>query len=215
METGMNQSSPNSKGQQTTRRILDAAARIFSDVGFEGARVDEIARAAGVNKAMIYYHIGDKKALYARVIHNAFGNAVEQFTFNIKPAQSPEDKLRAYIRNVADVVDQHPELAAIMLREQASGGKNLPETVGQDLARIIGIITEILDEGVEKDVFVKTIPFLVHMMIIGSVVFVKMSSPIRSKHPALSDTLSISGNQVSGMAAAEIENLVINAVKKQ
>jgi hypothetical protein len=42
-----------------------------------------------------------------------------------------------------------------------------------------------------------------------------MSSPIRSKHPALSDTLSISGNQSSGMAAAEIENLVINAVKKQ
>ena len=53
------------------------------------------------------------------------------------------------------------------------------------------------------------------MMIIGSVVFVKMSSPIRSKHPALSDTLRISGNQVSGQAATEIENLVINAVKKQ
>ena len=211
----MNRPSPNSKGQHTTRRILDAAAKIFSDVGFEGARVDQIARAAGVNKAMIYYHIGDKQALYARVIHNAFGNAVAQFTRNIKSNQSPESKLRAYIRNVVYVVDQHPELAAIMLREQASGGKNLPETVGQDLARIIGIITEILEEGVEKDVFVKTIPFLVHMMIIGSVVFVKMSSPIRSKHPALSGAFSISDNKVSGLAAAEIENLVINAVKKQ
>jgi len=210
----MNEQSPDSKGQQTTRRILDAAARIFSEVGFEGARVDEIARAAGVNKAMIYYHIGDKKSLYAKVIHRAFGNAVEQFTRDISPTLSPQDKLRAYIRNVADVVDQHPELAAIMLREQASGGKNLPETVGQDLARIIGIITEILDEGVEKDVFVKTIPFLVHMMIIGVVVFVKMSSPIRSRHPALSEAFSISDNKVSGLAAAEIENLVINAVKK-
>ena len=154
-------------------------------------------------------------ALYARVIHHAFGNAVAQFTHNITPKLSPENKLRLYIRNVVDVVNQNPELAAIMLREQASGGKNLPETVGQDLARIIGIITEILEEGVKKDVFVKTTPFLVHMMIIGSVVFVKMSSPIRSKHPALSSTLGISGNQVSDQAAAEIENLVINAVKKQ
>ena len=215
MEAEVNRLSPNSKVQHTTRRILEAAAKLFSVVCFEGARVDEIARSARVNKAMIYYHIGDKKALYARVIHHAFGNAVEQFSHNITPMLSPENKLRVYIRNVVDVVNQNPELAAIMLREQASGGKNLPETVGQDLSRIIGIITDILDEGVEKDVFVKTIPFLVHMMIIGSVVFVKMSSPIRSKHPALSDTLSISGNQVSDMAATEIENLVINAVKKR
>ena len=211
----MNQISPNSKGQHTTGRILKAAAKIFSDVGFDGARVDEIARVAGVNKAMIYYHVGDKKALYARVIQQLFGNAAEQFTHNITPGQSPEAKLRTYIQNVANVVDQQPELAAIMLREQASGGKNLPEMVGQDLARIINIITDILDEGVKKDVFVQTIPFLVHMMIIGSVVFVKMSSPIRSKLTALSHTLDIADNKVSGMAAAEIENLVINAVKKQ
>lgn len=202
------------RGKQTTQRILNAAAGIFSDVGFEGARVDEIARVAGVNKAMIYYHIGDKKALYARVIHHAFGNAAEQFPRNIKSTQSPQNKLRAFIRTVVEVVDRHPELAAIMLREQASGGKNLPETVAQDLARIVGIISDILAEGAQKEVFVKTIPFVVHMMIIGAVVLLKMSSPIRSKFPALSDTLSISGDKVSDMAAAEIENLVLNAVRK-
>ena len=48
------------KRTQSTKRILDAAANVFSEVGFAGARVDEIAKRAGINKAMIYYRIGDK-----------------------------------------------------------------------------------------------------------------------------------------------------------
>jgi AcrR family transcriptional regulator len=211
----MNQRTWKAKRNQTTRRILKAAAKVFSDVGFDGARVDEIARVAGVNKAMIYYHIGDKEALYAHVIHDVFGNVAEQFTRKIEPTQSPEDKLRTYIRTVIHEVDQHPELAAIMLREQASGAKNLPDMIGQDLARIVGIITDILDEGAQNGVFIETIPFLVHMMVIGTVVLFKMSSPIRSKYPELSDTLGKLGKNVSEKAAEEIERLVLNAVKKQ
>jgi AcrR family transcriptional regulator len=56
------------KKSGTVRRILKAAASIFSESGFSGARVDEIAKRARVNKATIYYHIGDKEKLYAEVI---------------------------------------------------------------------------------------------------------------------------------------------------
>ncbi len=89
---------------------------------------------------MIYYHIGDKEALYARVIHDVFGYVADQVIRNIKTAQSPQDKLKAYIRTLAELVDQNPELPAIMLREQASGGKNLPEMVVEDLGLMVGII---------------------------------------------------------------------------
>lgn len=202
------------KRNQTTRRILRAAANDFSEVGFEGARVDQIALRAGVNKAMIYYHIGDKEALYAQVIHDVFGSATDQVVRNIKTAQSPEDKLKTYIRTLAGLVDRHPELPAIMLREQASGGKNLPEVVVKDLARMVGIISEILDEGTRRGVFIETVPFLVHLMIIGAIVLFKMSDPIRSKHSELSDTLQRLEPNDSENAAAEIEKLVLNAVRK-
>ncbi|HSN67988.1 MAG TPA: helix-turn-helix domain-containing protein, partial [Thermoanaerobaculia bacterium] len=39
-------------------QILTAAAAVFAEVGYAGARVDEIAERAGVNKAMLYYHVG-------------------------------------------------------------------------------------------------------------------------------------------------------------
>jgi AcrR family transcriptional regulator len=139
---------------QTIDRILQAATKEFAEAGFAGARVDEIAKSAGVNKATLYYHIGDKKALYAQVVHHLFGNAVKQFSRNITAAQSPEDNLKAFIQTIAGMVDLHPELAAIMLREQASGGKHFPEMVAQDLAQIIGILTEILDDGVRSGITV-------------------------------------------------------------
>ena len=199
---------------QTVERILNAATKEFSRAGFAGARVDEIAKIAGVNKATIYYHIGGKQALYAQVVHHLFGNAVEQFNRNITAAQSPEDNLKAFIQTIASMVDRHPELAAIMLREQASGGKHFPEMVAQDLAQILGILTEILDEGVRSGIFRETVPFIVHMMIIGAIVLFKMSSPIRAKLAPLVDSFEKMSTNLSGPVAGEIEMLILNAVRK-
>jgi len=210
----MSQQKSNRKRTETARRILNTAAEIFSESGFEGARVDEIARRAGVNKASIYYHIGDKQALYARVIHDLFGNAAGQMVENISASLSPTEKLKRYIHTLAGIVDQNPQIAAIMLREQASGGKNLPELVAQDIAGIVGIISGILDEGVKEGIFIKTKPFVVHLMIIGAIVLYKMSSSIRSKYPVLSETSNEQKDQNLKQAAAEVQRLVLNAVKK-
>jgi AcrR family transcriptional regulator len=52
------------KSDRTKEKILNAALHEFSIHGLAGARVDEIAKAAGVNKAMIYYHFASKEALF-------------------------------------------------------------------------------------------------------------------------------------------------------
>ncbi len=199
---------------QTIDRILQAATKEFSEAGFAGARVDEIANSAGVNKATIYYHIGGKQALYAQVVHHLFDNAVAQIKRNITAAQSPEDNLKAFIQTIAAMVDQHPELAAIMLRELASGGKHFPDMVTQDLAQIFSILTGILDDGIRSGSFRETVPFIVHMMIIGSIVLLKMTSPIRAKLAPLVATLDNMNTDVSGSVATEIETLILNAVRK-
>ncbi|MCL0075611.1 TetR/AcrR family transcriptional regulator [Dehalococcoidia bacterium] len=50
------------------QRILDAALEIFASKGFEGARIDEIAKTAGVNKALLYYYFESKEALLSELI---------------------------------------------------------------------------------------------------------------------------------------------------
>ena len=56
------------KAQITQQKILDAATQVFSEKGFYGARVDEIAVRAGVNKAMLYYYFKNKEKLFEELI---------------------------------------------------------------------------------------------------------------------------------------------------
>jgi len=58
--------------ERTKRAILLAARAEFVEHGFEGARVDRIALNAGANKRMLYHYVGNKEALYARVLHDAY-----------------------------------------------------------------------------------------------------------------------------------------------
>ena len=61
-ESGVDRSS------ETRARILDAALGEFSSLGMAGARMDQIAAAAGVNKALLYYHFDSKENLYIAAV---------------------------------------------------------------------------------------------------------------------------------------------------
>ena len=56
------------RADQTRARILDAAIREFSANGLAGARTEQIAEAAGVNKALLYYYFQARRALYAAAL---------------------------------------------------------------------------------------------------------------------------------------------------
>ena len=55
-------------GQESRQKILDAALDVFYEAGFDGARMDRIAKRAGVNQALIYYYFQSKKGLFAELI---------------------------------------------------------------------------------------------------------------------------------------------------
>ena len=210
----MGLSMPVKKRNTTKQCIYDAARKTFAEKGFSGARMDEIARLARVNKATIYYHIGDKRTLYGQIVKDIFSGIADHLALNDDAASSPEERLRRFVRTLAGLINQNTDLAAIMLREQASGAKDFPEIVARDFARIIGLITEILDKGVEAGMFKKTPPVIVHLMAIGTIVFTKMSSPIRSKLAAQVAAFENIGNRPEEEIAAEIEDLILDAVKK-
>ena len=160
-------------------RILKAASDVFSEMGYAGARMDEIAHRAGLNKAIIYYRIGDKKALYEAVLHNFFSAYAQRIVKKAKTGKNPVEKLKIFVRNTIRVVQQEGGVAPIMMRELASGTRTLPEVVAQDLAEIISTLAAILKEGERSGVFIKTHPIFIHMMIVGTVSFYKLSSPVR------------------------------------
>lgn len=58
--------------ERTRERIFKAATKSFAKLGFDGARVDQIAEAAKVNKQLIYHHFGSKDALFTAVLERAY-----------------------------------------------------------------------------------------------------------------------------------------------
>jgi TetR/AcrR family transcriptional regulator len=202
------------KRDESVRRILEAAMSVFAEEGYSGARVDEIARRAGLNKAMIYYRIGDKLALYTEVIHSLFGEIGSAIKGNIPNDATPEEKLTMYIRGLTRTIAEHPFLPGIMMRELASGGGNISERVAEDFAGILAIPANILAEGVSKGVFINTNPVILHMMIVGFMMFFKTTEPVRKRYCAMLPEQVRSLNEKSiadGMK--EIERLVLRALK--
>jgi len=201
--------------QATVQRILAAAAQLFAETGYEGSRVDGIADLAGVNKAMIYYHIGDKKALYTRVLHEIFGDVAARMADNINRAVSPIDKVRAYIKSIRQTLGKHPHLPTIMMHEMASGGRHLPEIVANDLASIIGLISDVVAQGHKKGDFNNIDPLVLHLMVIGGISYFKTSGPLRHRHATLTgdDTESIVNDNNEALLR-RIEAIIVSALKK-
>jgi TetR/AcrR family transcriptional regulator len=200
------------KKDGTIDKILSAARSEFAEKGFEGARVDEIARKACVNKAMLYYHVGDKKALYAEVLHGVIGSVAELVEKKIGEACNPEEKLRTYISVFNNAIRNNPEMPRIMMREIASGGNNLPEIFFKDLLRIISIITGVIKAGTKSGIFIETIPELVHVMVMGGIISANTIFPLLySKNNAPKEIREIH-EKTSSYIASEIERLVMRSV---
>src|SRR5512136_2470948 len=103
------------RGSEVRQRILEAAAEVFAERGFGGAGVDEIARRAGVNKAMLYYHVGDKAALFGEVVSASVGRIAEAVASALAETDEPCERLRAIPRAFASAVRERPFLPQLML----------------------------------------------------------------------------------------------------
>jgi AcrR family transcriptional regulator len=210
----MNKDTNTDKLSKTAEKILTAARKTFAEYGYDGTHVDEIAQRAGVNKASLYYQIGDKDTLYANVIHQVIGNAVQGIAEAVAKADSPEEKLKAYILFIADAVDKNPELPPIMMREIASDGAHLPRVVVEDIASVQTILIGILEEGRKKGIFTEVVPFLIHTMILGSILFYKGAVPIKDRQVWLPADIKARDKKLKGSLGEEVARLVLRAIKK-
>jgi TetR/AcrR family transcriptional regulator len=107
----------------TRTAILAAAERVFAASGFAGARIDAIAAAAGVNKALLYYYFGSKERLYIAVLEGQFREfnrqAVEMLT-----AEGPARAiLLRYVGLHFDTISRRGRCAPLHQQLLMAGGK--------------------------------------------------------------------------------------------
>lgn len=170
-----------SNDPDTRARILAAAGEVFAQIGFSGARVDDIAERAGINKAMLYYHVGDKEHLYEVVLTETIERGLASFRQATENLDSPSEKLQAIIDAITSFGISHPNFVPIMVREIASGGVNLPDEMLLRMASVFRVVADVLAEGVSRGVFRATDPLLSHVSLVGSMMFLVATQPIRDR----------------------------------
>lgn len=104
----------------TRQKILATALMEFTEYGVEGARVDRIARSAGVNKALIYYYFSSKQQLYEEALKAAFANVITSVHAVMTGGTDLEAVLQATAAQYLQVFLTRAEVPQLILRELAN-----------------------------------------------------------------------------------------------
>jgi TetR/AcrR family transcriptional regulator len=159
-------------GPAATRdAIFAAAAEAFSRRGFDGVVVDDIARAAGVNKAMIYYHFADKLSLYREIVRDMLRHVGARATAIAASDDTPERKIARWIETFVTVGDERPYFPPMMMREIAEGAPHLDHDTFVLMRAVMVSFARILDDGRARGVFRPVHPVLAYITIIAPLVF--------------------------------------------
>ena len=158
------------KRQETKDKILRAAREVFAETGFQNANIEEIAKRAKVDRASVYYYIGDKQEIYSEVIAKYLGKKIEGLIETGSQGKTPEEKLQQYLASWIPLGGKGLKDNMIYFWEFASGGENITDAYRENFSKFIEIFLDIIEEGVALEDFKPVNPFILHMMISGAIV---------------------------------------------
>jgi AcrR family transcriptional regulator len=185
----------NAELSPTQQKILDIASSVFAEEGFAGARVDEIARRAQVNKAMLYYHVGNKQALYTAVLSRNFDRMEEALADALKRSGTANERIEAMITGIARTLRALPDHPRIVLREFASAGTNLQADILERFVQILRTVRNLLAEGVRKGELRPTDPVMTHLALIGGLLVLNAVAPLRERVSEIDPEIAASDNE--------------------
>ena len=124
-------------GASDTRenQLLAIARRLFARDGYERTSLRDIAEAADITKAALYYYFPNKEALYERVVLESMQALVEQVSVAVAAADSPTARIRAFMQSSADVFDLARDrwiAGSRAFREGVRGGQHVAAIAVRD-----------------------------------------------------------------------------------
>jgi TetR/AcrR family transcriptional regulator len=167
----------------TRQKLLSAARREFARSGLAGARVDEIAARAGVNKQLVYHYFGDKDALYLAVLEWVYEEIrAKERELNLD-GLPPDQAIRKLIESSFDHLAEHPDFIVLLNDENRGGARHVrgSKKIEALHSPLVSLVSKILGEGVRSGSFRKGInPVHLYISIAGLSYFFFSNNPTLS-----------------------------------
>jgi TetR/AcrR family transcriptional regulator len=139
----------------TREKIISAATFEFAEKGYDGARMDEIALRAGIQKNVLYYYFKSKDGLYTEVLIETyelirFSQAESKINFD-----DPVEGMRKLVYSVGKIWFKHPEFLRLLQSENILKGHHIKSSprIPDLYSPLMNSIKILLKKGVEKKVF--------------------------------------------------------------
>ena len=168
--------------EKTRAAILKAALEEFAHEGVAGARTDEIARSAGVNKALLYYYFKDKEGLYSAVLEQVFtGLYTRVNTVLDREDLGPREKMLSYVETHFDYIASSPVYPRLVQRELMRTGRYSLSLVSRIMEKhgrpVYTKLLKLIETGSQSGDFRPVDPPQAITSILGVIVFYFISLP--------------------------------------
>jgi TetR/AcrR family transcriptional regulator len=170
------------RADQTRARILDAAVRAFSENGLSGARTEQIAEAAGVNKALLYYYFKGKDALYAAALETVAQSVVTSSLAAMTSDRTAGEQVVQFALNHFDRIHSQREFQKMMQQEMMRlhrGEENALTPIVEKVFRpMMTRLHDLLVEGRRNEELIAADEWQIMYTALGANVFYFMSAPV-------------------------------------
>ena len=141
--------------QATRETLLKAAIKVFGKQGLNGARVEQISRAAKSHDRMIYYYFGSKEALFVAVIEETYRRFNEAEARLALDLSQPVQALRDVIAFMWGYYQKHPEFITLLNSENLHRGRHIGKSskAGEYSSPALEVLSRVLGSGVQAGLF--------------------------------------------------------------
>lgn len=161
----------------TENQIFEAALKVFLKKGLAGARMQEIADEAGINKSMLHYYFRSKEQLFSQVFLQSF----KRFTGSVLPLLNEtntwEEKIKTIIEHYGNVMQSNPDLAMFVINELRQNTQGFIEVYQQN-SLLESVFIRQLIEAMEKKEIRMVHPAQIWISVLSSIIFPYIAKPM-------------------------------------
>lgn len=147
----------NKKSVETEENILIAARQIFAQKGFAGARMQEIADTAGINKALLHYYFKSKEKLFEQVFEEAFSKLIKPMASFLADDSELFQKIRNICQLYQKVLVEYPFIPNFVLNEVNTDPTRIfhlihVEGIGSNMSTVLIQVKQAIADGKIREI---------------------------------------------------------------
>ncbi len=197
--------------ENTEEKIFNAAKKVFLEKGSDGARMQEIANEAGINKSLLHYYYRSKEKLFAAVF-KFFASKLFPDIFSI--LNTDEDifsKIERFISAYFDMIEKNPIIPMFMLNEIRKGNAGFAIQVIKNTGLNVKTFEQLIEKEIENGTIKPVNPKSLIINLLSLIIFPFISRPLaevlifENDKNAYDDFLS--------QRKEEVKNIIFNMLK--